>query len=91
MERHPILSTRTANLIKRSRAALSHEIVDDFFEKFKQTMGDIPPENVYNYDETNLQVKIVLFFWALLSSVVEPEPAIATIIVKFSQISTIYT
>ena len=62
MERHPILSTRTANLIKRSRAALSHEIVDDFFEKFKQTMGDIPPENVYNYDETNLQVKIVLFF-----------------------------
>ena len=62
MERHPILSTRTANLIKRSRAALSHEIVDNFFEKFKQTMGDIPPENVYNYDETNLQVKIVLFF-----------------------------
>ena len=62
MERHPILSTRTANLIKRSRAALSHEIVDDFFEKFKQTMGDIPPENVYNYDETNLQVKIVVFF-----------------------------
>ena len=62
MERHPILSTRTANLIKQSRAALSHEIVDDFFEKFKQTMGDIPPENVYNYDETNLQVKIVLFF-----------------------------
>ena len=62
IERHPILSTRTANLIKRSRAALSHEIVDDFFEKFKQTMGDIPPENVYNYDETNLQVKIVLFF-----------------------------
>ena len=62
MERHPILSTRTANLIKRSRAALSHEIVDNFFEKFKQTMGDIPLENVYNYDETNLQVKIVLFF-----------------------------
>ena len=62
MERYPILSTRTANLIKRSRAALSHEIVDDFFEKFKQTMGDIPPENVYNCDETNLQVKIALFF-----------------------------
>lgn len=58
LERHPVLSNRTANLIKRSRAALSHEIVDSFFERYKKSLGDIPPENVYNYDETNLQAKL---------------------------------
>lgn len=57
MQRHPDLSSRTANLIKRSRAALTHEIVDSFFEKFKETLGNIPPESVFNYDETNLQAK----------------------------------
>ena len=33
MRRHPELTVRKANLIKRSRAAVSHEDVNSFFER----------------------------------------------------------
>ncbi len=55
LRRHPTLTVRTANLIKRSRAALSVADVEDFFNRFEVTAADIPPENIYNYDETNLR------------------------------------
>ena len=54
MKRYPQLTVRTANMIKRSRAALSAKIIDDFFDHFERTAEGIPPENIYNYDETNL-------------------------------------
>ena len=54
MKRHPELSNRTANLIKRSRAAISREDVAEFINNYADTVGDIPPENIWNYDETNL-------------------------------------
>ena len=55
LERHKELSERTASLIKRARAQLSREIVEDFFTLYSQTADGIPPENIFNYDETNLQ------------------------------------
>jgi hypothetical protein len=55
MKRHAQLTVRMANLIKRSRAALSHQDVNEFFDRFEQSIGDIPPQNLWNYDETNMR------------------------------------
>ena len=54
LQRHPALSLRMANNIKRSRARLSSDDVETFFDNFEATVEGIPPENVFNYDETNL-------------------------------------
>ena len=55
LQRHPGFSLRSANPIKRSRAAVSRQDVDDFFTNFEQTVEGIPPTNIFNYDETNLR------------------------------------
>jgi hypothetical protein len=55
MKRHPRLTARTANMIKRSRAALSHQEVKDFFQRYEETAAGVLPENIWNYDETNLR------------------------------------
>jgi hypothetical protein len=53
--RHPELSLRATNNIKRARAGLSREEVDSFFEHYSEAVKDVPPENIWNYDETNFQ------------------------------------
>lgn len=55
LRRHKDLSVRTANLIKRSRAALSQEIVKDFFDHYEKTVAGIPASHIFNYDETNFR------------------------------------
>jgi hypothetical protein len=55
LRRHPTLSVRKANLVKRSRAAVTHEIVKEFFAKFAVSAEGIPPSHIFNYDETYLQ------------------------------------
>ena len=55
LNRHTRLAVRRANLIKRARAELSRETVEDFFNNYTQVAYDIPPENIFNYDETNLR------------------------------------
>jgi hypothetical protein len=57
LKRHPQLTVRTANLIKRGRAAVSHEDVNNFFDRFEEAVAGIPPQNMFNYDETNLRDK----------------------------------
>lgn len=54
LRRHPRLSVRTANLIKRSRAAVSHEEINKFFDNYEAVVAGIPPENQFNFDETCL-------------------------------------
>ena len=54
VKRRKDLSNRMSNLIKRSRAALSRDQVKEFMENYTKVAGDIPPSNVFNYDETNL-------------------------------------
>jgi len=55
MERHPDLSMRKANLIKRSRAALSHAQVNAFFDNYEKVAAGIPATNIINADESNLR------------------------------------
>ena len=56
LNRHSdLLSVRTANLLKRSRGAVSREQIDEFFQHFSVATEGIPPENMFNYDETNLR------------------------------------
>lgn len=55
LKRHPQLTVRTANLIKRGRAALTQEEVIQFFDRYEKAVEGILPENMFNYDETNLR------------------------------------
>ena len=48
------LSQRICQNIKRSRAAVTPEIVNDYFDNLTETLKDIPASNIVNYDETNL-------------------------------------
>ena len=51
------LSARMASNIKRSRAQVNEETVRNFFVEFKNVCEEhdtIAPENIVNYDETNL-------------------------------------
>jgi len=54
LKRHKALALRRANLIKRSRGAVSREMVQDFFKRFTKVVEGVPPENIWNIDETNL-------------------------------------
>jgi hypothetical protein len=55
LARHKELTVRTANMIKRSRAALSRDEANTFFDNFERTAAGIPAENIFNADETNLR------------------------------------
>jgi hypothetical protein len=55
LKRHRQLTIRTANLIKRSRAMLSADIVNNFFDHYERSAAGVDPDNVFNYDETNLR------------------------------------
>lgn len=49
------LSERLCQNIKRSRAAVSREILTEYFERLENELKDVPPQNIINYDETNLR------------------------------------
>lgn len=53
--RHKHLTLRTANPIKRNRAKVSREEVTKFIQNWEETIQDVPPQNIFNYDETNLR------------------------------------
>ncbi|XP_065650631.1 jerky protein homolog-like [Hydra vulgaris] len=51
------ISGRNASNIKQSRSKLGVEMISNFFDEFEKTyesLGDIQPSNVFNFDETNL-------------------------------------
>lgn len=65
MKRHPQLTIKLAENTKRVRAAVTYEIVDQYFRNVADIIRDIPPQNVVNYDETNFvddpgAVKVVM-------------------------------
>jgi hypothetical protein len=47
LRRHKNLTVRQVNLIKRGRAAVSHEIVNVFYNFYKVAAG-VLPENIHN-------------------------------------------
>lgn len=66
LDRHKeLLSHRTCQNISKKRAAVSREAVNGFFKNLTITLAGVPPENVINYDETNLtgdpKAKLMIF------------------------------
>jgi hypothetical protein len=55
LKRHPDVNLRKTNLIKRSRALVTRTDVEQFFTYYTKAVEGIPPENLFNYDETNLR------------------------------------
>lgn len=53
VKRHRELSIRIANNIKRARAAVDFDCLKSYFDNLKNELSGVPPENIYNYDETN--------------------------------------
>lgn len=49
-----LISERMVQNIKRARAKVSPESVNEYFNHLEETLTNIPPENIVNYDETNL-------------------------------------
>ncbi|KAK5637724.1 hypothetical protein RI129_000098 [Pyrocoelia pectoralis] len=39
--------------IKRARANVSVEIIEEYFRNLEESLRDVPPDNLVNYDETN--------------------------------------
>jgi len=53
VKRHT-LTQRLADNVKPSRAEISSESVNEYFDELQESLKDVPPENIYNYDETNI-------------------------------------
>ncbi|XP_072394976.1 uncharacterized protein [Diabrotica undecimpunctata] len=54
MVRHPEISPRFAENIKRVRAGVDENILRGFFENLAVELDGVPPTNIWNCDETNL-------------------------------------
>lgn len=55
MRRHKEnLAVRLCQNIKRSRARVSPDIINEYFDNIEETLKDIPASHIVNYDETNL-------------------------------------
>ena len=48
------LTTRLCQNISRKRSQVSPEIIEKYFNNLAQTIDGVPPQNIMNYDETNL-------------------------------------
>jgi hypothetical protein len=48
------LTHRCASNIKRKRADISKESLERYFRNLENELKDVPPANIWNYDETNL-------------------------------------
>ena len=54
MKRHG-LTNRIATNIRRKRAPISKEQLQQYFDNIDIELKDVPPSNIWNYDETNLR------------------------------------
>ena len=48
------IKEKLASNVKRSHAAVSREVINDYFDNLKIEVEGIPAENIWNFDETNL-------------------------------------
>ncbi|KAG5884599.1 hypothetical protein JTB14_002252 [Gonioctena quinquepunctata] len=53
MLRHPNSTMKLAENTKRVRAAVSYGIIESYFSELKDTLEDVSPSNIINYNETN--------------------------------------
>ena len=55
MKRHKAeISQRTSKNITYARASTNAEVIDMFFGHLEKELEGVPPQNIWNYDETNL-------------------------------------
>ena len=54
MKRHENLTKRNCQNIKRARGELKPSDVKHYFENLEESLKDVLPENILNFDETNL-------------------------------------
>ena len=48
------LTQRLADNVKPARAEINRESVNVYFDELEQALADVQPDNIYNYDETNV-------------------------------------
>lgn len=48
------LSARISNNIKRARASVSTDMINQYFDNLEVTLSGVQPNSIINYDETNL-------------------------------------
>ena len=53
MKRHN-LTTRITDNVKATRAEVNAEVINNYFDRLEETLNNIPPPNIFNYDETNV-------------------------------------
>lgn len=54
IKRHPELTRRFASNIKIARASVTPKVLEEYVENLRNEVKDLPPENIWNFDETNL-------------------------------------
>lgn len=54
LQRHPELSVRFAANIKKVRAGVNEAMISEYIDNLKVVTEGVPPECIYNYDESNL-------------------------------------
>lgn len=55
LKRHKgLVSQRVSGNIKKARAKVSRETLSTYFENLEKTLSNIPPSNIFNFDETNV-------------------------------------
>lgn len=53
LKRNNTLTLRFGENIKRVRAAVSTSVLNEYFDNLDEVVKDVPPGNIFNYDETN--------------------------------------
>jgi hypothetical protein len=48
------LTQRLADNVKPARAEITNENVNKYFDELQESLKDVPADNIYNYDETNV-------------------------------------
>jgi hypothetical protein len=54
LERNKELSVRMCNNIKRGRAEVSHSVLKSYFENLIESLANVTPDRIINFDETNM-------------------------------------
>lgn len=54
LQRHSQLNRKVPKLIKAARAKVDPETVNKYFDNLEKSLEGVPPENIVNFDETNV-------------------------------------
>ena len=54
LKRNKNIALRFSSNISKTKASISQETINEFFNHISKVLDSIPPSNIWNYDETNL-------------------------------------